>query len=142
MDIVLRASFAFFLIFLLTRVIGRRELSSMQPFDLILLIVSGDLVQQGVTQSDYSVTGMLLAVGTFAILAVVISYTSFKFRALRPVLDGEPIVLVENGRLIDGNLRRERITVQSSPPKPGCRTSPQSPTCAGRCSRPTARSAF
>lgn len=112
MDIVLRASFAFFLIFLLTRVIGRRELSSMQPFDLILLIVIGDLVQQGVTQSDYSVTGMLLAVGTFAILAVVISYTSFKFRALRPVLDGEPIVLVENGRLIDGNLRRERITVQ------------------------------
>jgi len=55
MDLPLRALAAFLFIFLLTRVIGRRELSSMEPFDLILLVVLGDLVQQGVTQSDYSV---------------------------------------------------------------------------------------
>jgi len=49
MDIVFRAIVAFCFIFLLTRLIGRRELSSLQPFDLILLIVIGDLLQQGVT---------------------------------------------------------------------------------------------
>ena len=47
MDLVLRAAIAFFFIFLLMRIVGRRELSSLEPFDLILLIVLGDLVQQG-----------------------------------------------------------------------------------------------
>ena len=57
MDVVVRAFVAFVFVFLLTRLIGRRELSSLQPFDLILLIVIGDLMQQGVTQNDLSVTG-------------------------------------------------------------------------------------
>jgi len=68
MDIALRAAIAFCFIFFLTRVVGRRELGSMEPFDLILLVVLGDLIQQGVTQSDYSVTGLLVAASTMAIL--------------------------------------------------------------------------
>jgi uncharacterized membrane protein YcaP (DUF421 family) len=111
MDIVLRATVAFGFIFLLTRIIGRRELGSMAPFDLILLVVIGDLVQQGVTQSDYSLVGMVLAVGTVAILTIGVSYLSFRFRHLRPILEGEPIVLIEHGRVLDRNLRRERMTV-------------------------------
>ena len=110
MDIVIRAVFAFFFVFLLTRVVGRRELSSMEPFDLILLITIGDLVQQGVTQNDFSVTGMMLAVGTIALLTVLVSYLSWKFRSLRPVFEGEPLILVENGSYVDGNLARNRIT--------------------------------
>lgn len=84
MDIVLRASIAFGLIFVLTRVVGRRELSSMEPFDLILLIAIGGLVQEGVTQSDSSLTGTLLAVGTFALMTVASSFASYRVRALRP----------------------------------------------------------
>jgi uncharacterized membrane protein YcaP (DUF421 family) len=110
MDIVLRAAFAFAFIYLLTRVAGRRELSSLEPFDLIMLIVLGDLVQQGVTQSDYSVTGLVLAVGTIALLQVAVSYLNFRFRRVRLVLAGEPIVLVQDGRVLDRNLDRERIT--------------------------------
>jgi uncharacterized membrane protein YcaP (DUF421 family) len=110
MDIVLRATFVFFLILLLTRVVGRRQLSSLEPFDLILLVVIGDLVQQGVTQSDYSITGVTLALGTFAVLTVVISYVSFKVPKIRPVLDGEPVIIVQDGRVIEANLRRERLT--------------------------------
>ena len=68
MDIVFRATIAFLFIFLLTRIVGRRELGSLEPFDLIMLIVLGDLVQQGVTQSDYSVTGLVLAGGTIALM--------------------------------------------------------------------------
>ena len=112
MDIVWRAAAMFVLLFLITRVIGRRELASMAPFDIILLVVTGDLIQQGVTQSDYSMTGAALAVSTIALLAVAISYLSFRVRRLRPLLEGEPIVLVENGRIIEANLRRERITVE------------------------------
>jgi uncharacterized membrane protein YcaP (DUF421 family) len=110
-DIVLRATVVFFFILVLVRVMGRRELSKMEPFDLIVLIVIGDLVQQGVTQQDYSVTGAVLAVGTIAVLAVFMSWLSFRFARVRPVLDGRPVVLVEKGSPIADNLRRERITL-------------------------------
>ena len=111
MDIVLRTIFVFFLILVITRAVGRRELSSMEPFDLILLVVIGDLVQQGVTQSDYSLTGAVMVLATIGLLTVSMSYLSFRFRRLRPVLEGEPLVLLEDGRPIERNLRRERITV-------------------------------
>jgi uncharacterized membrane protein YcaP (DUF421 family) len=110
-DFVLRATVVFFYILVLVRVMGRRELSKMEPFDLIVLIVIGDLVQQGVTQQDYSVTGAVLAVGTIAVLAVFMSWLSFRFARVRPVLDGRPVVLVEKGSPIADNLRRERITL-------------------------------
>jgi len=112
MDLVIRAAVAFLFVYLLTRVIGRRELSSMQPFDLILLVMIGDLVQQGVTQNDFSVTGSLLVGSTIALMTVGISYASFRFPRLRPALDGEPVIVVEDGRPIDRNLRRNRITLE------------------------------
>src|SRR5436190_22831241 len=110
MDLVLRATVIFFFVFLVTRAVGKRELSSLEPFDLILLVVIGDLVQQGVTQSDYSVTGAIIVISTMALLTVALSFVSFRFRRLRPVLEGEPVVLVEDGKIIDRNMRRERIT--------------------------------
>jgi uncharacterized membrane protein YcaP (DUF421 family) len=111
MDLVIRAVVVFFFILLVTRVVGRRELSSLQPFDLILLVVTGDLVQQGITQSDQSVTGTMTVISTIALLSVAVSWISFRFARIRPVTGGEPIVLVQDGRLIARNLRRERITV-------------------------------
>jgi uncharacterized membrane protein YcaP (DUF421 family) len=110
MDLVLRATIAFFFIFLLTRIVGRRELSSLEPFDLILLIVMGDLVQQGITQSDYSVTGLILAAGTISLLTVAVSYVSFRFPRTRPLLEGQPLVVIQDGEVLENNLRRERLT--------------------------------
>jgi uncharacterized membrane protein YcaP (DUF421 family) len=110
MDIVIRAFFAFLFVVIVTRVIGRRELSTLEPFDLILLIVLGDLIQQGVTQSDYSFTGLVLAGGTFTLLTVAVSYLVFRFRRMRPLFEPEPLILVEDGKVIERNLRRERLT--------------------------------
>lgn len=110
MDIVIRAAVIFVFVFLLTRMLGRRELSSLEPFDLILLVVTGDLVQQGVTQNDESLTGALLAISTIGLLTVALSYLAFKFKRLRPILAGEPIVLVEDGEVIEANLHRQRLT--------------------------------
>src|SRR3954449_7721818 len=112
MDLVLRAIVGFAFILLLTRAVGRRELSSMEPFDLILLVVIGDLVQQGITQNDFSVTGLMLVTSTIALMTVAVSYVSFRFPRLRPVLDGEPVIVVQDGETIDRNLRRNRITRQ------------------------------
>ena len=111
MDLVVRAAVMFFFVYLLTRIIGRRELSSLQPFDLIMLVMIGDLVQQGVTQNDFSVTGAFLVGGTIALLTVLVSYTSFRFPRLRPVLDGDPVIVIEDGKPIERNLRRNRIAL-------------------------------
>jgi uncharacterized membrane protein YcaP (DUF421 family) len=112
MDLVLRAIVGFFFVLFVTRVVGRRELSSLQPFDLILLVMLGDLVQQGITQNDFSVTGMMLVGGTVALLTVVVSYSSFRFPRLRPLLDGEPVIVVQDGEPIMRNLARNRITLE------------------------------
>jgi uncharacterized membrane protein YcaP (DUF421 family) len=109
MDIVLRAAVVFAFLIVLTRVIGRRELSSLQPFDLILLIILGDAVQQGLTQDDYSLTGAFLAVGTIAVLQVLVSWVSYRFPRTRKVIEGTPIIVVQDGEPIENNLKRERL---------------------------------
>jgi uncharacterized membrane protein YcaP (DUF421 family) len=111
-DLVVRAAIAFFFVLLLTRVVGRRELSSLEPFDLILLVMIGDLVQQGVTQNDFSLTGMLLVGATIGVLTVAVSYAGFRFPRLRPALEGEPVIVLEDGKPIERNLRRNRITIE------------------------------
>ncbi len=110
MDIVLRAVVAYLFILLLTRAVGRRELGTLEPFDLILLVTIGDLVQQGVTQNDFSVTGAVLAVGTIGVLTVVFSYLPWRFKVLRPILEGVPSILVEDGNVVEKNLKRHRLT--------------------------------
>ena len=110
MDIVIRAAVAYLFILFLMRVVGRRELSSMEPSDLILLVVIGDLVQNGVTQSDYSVTGIVLAAGTIGLLATLTAWLTYKWSRIRNVVEGEPVILVEDGRLIERNLKNERLT--------------------------------
>lgn len=112
MDLVIRATVVFFFILLVTRIAGRRELAELEPFDLILLVVLGDLVQQGITQSDDSVTGTLIVISTIALLSVGVSWISFRSRRARVLTAGEPIVLVQEGRPIERNLRRERITLE------------------------------
>jgi len=111
MDIVVRGIVIFTFLFVLMRAVGRRELSTLQPFDLILLVVVGDAVQQGLTQDDYSVTGALLAIGTIAVLQVGLSYASFRFPRARPYLDGSPLVIVQDGKPIERNMKRERLTL-------------------------------
>jgi uncharacterized membrane protein YcaP (DUF421 family) len=112
MDLVVRAVVGFLFVLLLTRVVGRRELSSLEPFDLILLVMIGDLVQQGITQNDFSVTGMLIVGSTVGLMTVLVSYTSYRFPRLRPALDGEPVILVQDGQPVERNLARNRITLE------------------------------
>jgi Predicted membrane protein len=109
-DIVFRAVFAYVFILFLMRIVGRRELSSMEPSDLILLIVLGDLVQNGVTQSDYSMTGVALATSTIGLLAVATSYITFRSKRAKSLIEGEPLIVLQDGKLIERNLKGERLT--------------------------------
>jgi uncharacterized membrane protein YcaP (DUF421 family) len=108
-NIVVRAAVLYGVIWLVTRVMGRKELSEMTAFELILFVVFGDLIQQGVTGNDLSVTGAALAVTTFALLTVLLSYLSFRFDRAQRALQGVAVVIVRDGRILDAALRIERL---------------------------------
>lgn len=110
MDIVLRASVMFFILYGLLRILGKRELSQMTPFELVTLIVMGDLIQQGVTHNDFSLTGATLAIGTFAFWGLVMSWASYLSPRFEKLLEGEPRVIIRRGELLAENLRRDRLT--------------------------------
>lgn len=110
MDIVLRATMMFFILFLLIRLLGKRELGQMTPFEFVVLVVLGDLIQQGVTHNDFSLTGATLAICTFAFWALVLSWTAYLFPGAKNLLEGTPRVVVRNGEIVMENLRRDRLT--------------------------------
>jgi uncharacterized membrane protein YcaP (DUF421 family) len=112
MDLVLRTVAVFVFVVILTRVIGRRELASLAPIDLILLIILGDALQQGLTQDDYSVTGAFIVVGTLAVLQVFVSWVTYRFSFTRGIFEGEPLIVMQDGKPIERNLKRERLTVE------------------------------
>jgi uncharacterized membrane protein YcaP (DUF421 family) len=110
MDIVVRASVIFFALYVIVRLLGKRELAQLTPFELLVLVVTGDLIQQGVTHNDFSLTGAILAVATFAFWASVLAWITYLSRRAERILDGEPRVIVRGGRLLRENLRQSRLT--------------------------------
>jgi uncharacterized membrane protein YcaP (DUF421 family) len=112
MQIVLRAASLFVFVWVVTRALGRKELSELGTFDLILLIVMGDLIQQGVTGDDRSVTGAMLAVATMGLLVLTMSYVSFRWTRTQGMLEGTPVLIVNEGQPLDEVLRIERLTLE------------------------------
>lgn len=111
MEIVVRAVVIFFFLWVITRVVGRSTLGELSTFELIVFITMGDLIQQAVTQQDYSVTAAVLAVGTFALLTIAISWINARSNRLRPVTHGVPVVVVHDGEPLLGALRQERMAL-------------------------------
>jgi uncharacterized membrane protein YcaP (DUF421 family) len=110
-EIIVRAAAVFFFVWLITRSIGKRQLSELSAFQLVLLVTIGDLVQQGVTQDDRSVTGAFLAVGTIASLVALSSAAAYFWPKSRRVIEGLPVIVVRDGHVIDEALRMERMPV-------------------------------
>ena len=76
---------------------------------MILLVVIGDIVQQGITQEDYSVTGAILVLATFATWVSLFTWVSFRFPRAERVLEGIPVVVVQDGKAIDEALKLEQV---------------------------------
>lgn len=111
MDIVFRASAMFAIVYALLRLLGKRELAEMTPFEMVLLVVVGDLIQQGVTHNDFSITGATLAISTFAFWTLVLNWLAFRSRRAEALIDGEPSVLVRDGEAMPGAFTRNRLTL-------------------------------
>jgi uncharacterized membrane protein YcaP (DUF421 family) len=111
MEIILRATIIFLALLLLTRGMKRRTLADLAPFELLLLVTLGDIIQQGITQEDYSLTGAILAISTFAFWITVLSYVTWRSRKAAAIVQGVPLVIVQHGELIEPTLRAERLPV-------------------------------
>ena len=112
MDLIIRATVLYFFLWAVARGVGKRELSQMTAFELILLVVMGDLIQQGVTQEDMSITGAFLVISTLTFWIVVMAYVSWRFRRSRSVVEGLPVVIVRDGEPVEQAMRLERVTLE------------------------------
>ena len=110
MDIVLRASAIFLLLFVLLRLFGKRQLGQMTPFEFVALVVVGDFVQQAITHNDFSITGGVLAVATFGFWSLVFGWISYRSDMMRRLFEGQPRVLIQDGKLLEAILERDKIT--------------------------------
>jgi uncharacterized membrane protein YcaP (DUF421 family) len=110
-EIVLRAAVVFVFLWLVTRAVGRSTLGELSTFELLMYVTMGDLVQQAVTQQDYSVTGGVLAVGTFALLTLSLSWLQWRFPRVRPVVTGRPLVVFQDGRPVEASMRTQRLAL-------------------------------
>jgi uncharacterized membrane protein YcaP (DUF421 family) len=110
MEIVIRSAVIFFFLWLVTRAVGRTTLGELSTFQLLLYVTMGDLIQQAVTQQDYSLTGGILAVSVFATLTAGLNWAQWRFPKLRPLLDGLPVIVIRDGELIDRSLRQQKLS--------------------------------
>ncbi|MGH8824799.1 MAG: DUF421 domain-containing protein [Jiangellaceae bacterium] len=109
MDVIIRATLVFALLWFVLRVSGKRQVTQLTAFELILLVTLGDLISQTVMQEDLSLTGGALAVATFTLLSILLSWVSWRFEPTRPVLDGESTILLRDGNVDEDVLRYERL---------------------------------
>jgi len=111
MEIVYRALFVFAFLWFVTRITGRATLGELSTFQLLLYVTMGDLIQQAVTQQDYSVTASVLGIGVFSLLTVAVSWLNSRYSKLRPVTHGTPVVIVKDGEPLLDTLRSLRVSL-------------------------------
>jgi uncharacterized membrane protein YcaP (DUF421 family) len=111
MEIVYRAVFVFVFLWLITRVVGRSTLGELSTFQLILFITVGDMMQQAVTQQDYSVTGGVLAVSVFTLLTLLLTWVNARWPRVRSVTHGLAVVVVNGGEPVPEVMKAERLSL-------------------------------
>ena len=109
MELVLRTAVVYVLLWAVIRATGKRELSELGPFDLVLLIVLGDVVQQAVTQEDMSITGGLIVLSTMAVIVVAVGELIRRSGRARRIIEGNPTTVVHDGEVQDEAMRVERL---------------------------------
>lgn len=109
METVLRVGFVFVFIWICFRILGKRELSQMAPFELVMLLLIPQFFSRALTRQDYSMTNAVLAATTLFSLVFLTSIATFRFGWFRRFMESEPTILVRRGEFLPSSLGRERI---------------------------------
>ncbi|HKC10220.1 MAG TPA: YetF domain-containing protein [Candidatus Dormibacteraeota bacterium] len=91
------------------RLCGKRQLGQLSAFDLVVLLIISNVVQNAVIGNDNSLGGGLIGATTILLLNLLVAYVTFRFRRADRVIEHSPTVLVRHGRILRDNLRRERL---------------------------------
>jgi uncharacterized membrane protein YcaP (DUF421 family) len=110
METVIKTAIVYVLLLVLMRIAGRRTLGKINTFDLILVLIIGGTTQRALLGQDYSVTNALLVVTTLIVMDVIFSLIERDSPAFSRLVNGGPLILVQDGRLLSGRLRKARLT--------------------------------
>ena len=109
METVARVAFVYVLLMMTLRVMGKRELGRLSPFELVLLMLIPELFSQAVLREDFSMTNAVIAFFSLVSLVFLTSLLAHRFPRMERVLSGEPTVIAAAGRFIDEAMNRERV---------------------------------
>ena len=107
---VLRAVVIYVLVILLVRLSGKRAVGQFTPFDLVVVILLGNAVQNGINGGDNSLTGALIMATTLIALNYLIAMLTSRFRFIEKLVEGQRVLLARNGKVLEPVLRRELIS--------------------------------
>jgi uncharacterized membrane protein YcaP (DUF421 family) len=109
-ELILRTAVVYFFVFALLRVVGKKHVGQMAPFDLVVLLIISESVQNAIIGDDKSLIGGLLASATIVIMSALVGYATWRDKSVARVFEGRPRILVRNGRVLKHALAREQIT--------------------------------
>lgn len=111
-ELVIRGTCIYFFMFIIMRLWGKKHLGEMAAFDFILLLFISEAVQNSLVDDDKSLFGGMIVIVTFLFWNSLINKLTFRYRKLEQILDGEPRVLIKNGKVNPELMRKEKITEQ------------------------------
>ncbi|HXG89812.1 MAG TPA: YetF domain-containing protein [Vicinamibacterales bacterium] len=111
MNPVFRAIVVFAVLWTVFRIGGRRTLAEITTFDFILLLVIGDAAQNALVGDDFSITTSAMVIVTLILLELGLDRVAMRSKTLRRVLDSGPVIVVDNGKVLERALRQEGLSV-------------------------------
>ena len=109
-ELVLRAFIVYALLLLLLRLSGKRQIGQMAPFDLVLLLVLSNAVQNAMNGGDNSVTAGIISAITLIAANLLVGFITFKSKKVEALIEGRPEVLVHNGHLFTNVMKKAKLT--------------------------------
>src|SRR3954471_23371570 len=109
-ELVLRSAVVYGFLIGLLRLTGKRQIGQLAPFDLVLLLVLSNAVQNSMNGGDNSLVGGLVSAVTLVVLNYGIGYATFKSKRVEELIEGRPQVIIHNGRVFQDVMRRAQLT--------------------------------
>jgi len=109
-ELIVRAGVVYAFLLVLLRLTGKRQIGQLAPFDLVLLLVLSNAVQNSMNAGDNSLVGGLISAATLVALNYGVSYATFKSKKLEALIEGRPQVIIHNGRIFEEVMRNAKLT--------------------------------